>query len=97
MVVHHISILIMSTKMKAVVNAERQQIERIERLVQAGAYASVSAFMREAVDEKLERLRETRLAEQVGRYAVAGYGREDGDLVAVQDFSGVKSRQRAKR
>ncbi len=87
----------MGTKEKAVVNAERRQLVEIERLVSAGAYASVSEFMREAVDDKLERLREARLGEQVARYAAAGHSDEDAELLAAQAFETLARRPRAKR
>ena len=87
----------MGPKAKAVVNAERRQLIEIERLVKRGDYASVSEFMREAVDEKLERLRELRLGEQVARYSAAGHSDEDADLVAAQAFDTGARRPRAKR
>ncbi|HXU81765.1 MAG TPA: ribbon-helix-helix domain-containing protein [Polyangia bacterium] len=87
----------MAPKAKAVVNAEKQQLLEIERLVKRGDYASVSEFMRQAVDEKLQRLQETRLAEQVARYAAAGHSDEDNELVAAQAFSTRARRPRAKR
>jgi Arc/MetJ-type ribon-helix-helix transcriptional regulator len=84
-------------KAKAVVNAEKRQLAEIERLVKRGDYGSVSEFMREAVDEKLERLREMSLGEQVARYSAAGHSDEDGDLVAAQAFDTRTRRPRAKR
>lgn len=87
----------MGNKAKVVVNAEKRQLDEIERLVKAGSYASVSEFMREAVDEKLARLQEIRLAEQVARYSALGYSAEDPDLVAAQAWPGTRPRRRAKR
>ena len=87
----------MGPKAKAVVNAEKRQLVEIERLVKSGSYASVSEFMRQAVDEKLERLREARLGEQVARYSAAGHSEEDGDSVAAEAFDVPARRPRAKR
>lgn len=87
----------MGPKAKAVVNAEKRQLIEIERLVKRGDYASVSEFMREAVDEKLERMREARLGEQVARYSAAGHSEEDADLISAQAFDTRPRRPRAKR
>jgi hypothetical protein len=54
-------------KKKAASNAEPAQLERIEALVRSGEYRSTSEFLREAIDEKLERLRRRRLEEQLAR------------------------------
>lgn len=87
----------MGARAKAVINADRRQLVAIERLVDKGAYASTSQFVREALDEKLERLREARLSDQVARYAAAGLGDEDDDLVAAQAFPTERGRRRAAR
>jgi Arc/MetJ-type ribon-helix-helix transcriptional regulator len=73
-----------AAKQKAVINAEKSQIERVKRLVDDGRYRTVSEFVREAVDEKLERIAESRIAEAVERYCSAGHGEEDVDLVETQ-------------
>ena len=71
-------------KRKAVFTAERAQLERIEELVKAGRYRTSSELIREAIDEKLERVRRDVLNEQVARYCDAGYAAEDPELVDVQ-------------
>lgn len=82
-----------------VVNAERFQLERVEQLVEQGRYRTVSEFMREAVDEKLERVEQDRIAEAVERYCAAGHADEDSDLVEGQAFDAPPPRQskRARR
>jgi Arc/MetJ-type ribon-helix-helix transcriptional regulator len=87
----------MRTKARAVVSADKRQLTQIARLVRGGSYASTSAFVREALDEKLQRLREAHLRAQVTRYAAAGYSDEDEDLVAAQAFAAVRKRRRAAR
>lgn len=71
-------------KRKAVFTAEPAQLERIEELVKAGRYRTSSELIREAIDEKLERVRRDVLREQVARYCDAGYAAEDPELVDVQ-------------
>jgi Arc/MetJ-type ribon-helix-helix transcriptional regulator len=68
---------------KAVINADASAMGEVERLVAEGKYGSVSEFIREAVAEKLARLRRTRLEEQVARYALAATD-DDEDLIAGQ-------------
>jgi Arc/MetJ-type ribon-helix-helix transcriptional regulator len=87
----------MGTKAKSVINVEKHQLLEIERLVRLGDYASAAEFVREAVDEKLARLREARLGEQVAGYAAAGHSEEEPDLVAAQAFDASRRRPRAKR
>jgi Arc/MetJ-type ribon-helix-helix transcriptional regulator len=74
------------TKKKAVFTAEPTQLEQIEAVVRAGKYRSASEFLREAIDEKLRRLRQERLEAQVASYCAEGYGDEDRDLVEFQAF-----------
>lgn len=76
-----------AVKRKTVINAETAQIERVEELVAAGRYRTVSEFVREAVHEKLQRIEQDRIAEAVERYCAAGHADEDGDLVGAQAFS----------
>jgi Arc/MetJ-type ribon-helix-helix transcriptional regulator len=69
---------------KAVVSAEPAVLAEVEALVRRGAYATVSAFVREAMADKLARVRSLELREQVAKYC-----REDGDdneLIAAQAF-----------
>ena len=74
------------TKRKAVFTAEPAQLERIRELVESGRYRSSSALIREALDEKLERLRRERLAEQVAAYCERGYADDDERLIEIQAF-----------
>lgn len=83
------------SKRKAVISAEKEQLDRVEKLVRTRAYRTVSHFVREAIDEKLRRFERQHLADLVDRYCAAGYSDEDADLVAGQAFTG-KGR-RAKR
>jgi len=76
--------MVAAAKEKAVFNAEPAQLEEIQRIVRSGRYRSASEFLREAIDEKLERMRRDVLAEQVARYCAKGYGDEDEDLIAAQ-------------
>lgn len=73
-------------KRKTVFIAESHQVEAIGRLVEAGHYRSTSEFIREAIEEKLERLRRLRLSEQVARYCAEGHGDEDAGLIDHQAF-----------
>ena len=73
-------------KRKAVFTAEPDQLEQIRQLVDSGRYRTSSELIREAIDEKLERVRRDLLTEQVASYCDAGYADEDADLLAVQAF-----------
>ncbi len=75
-----------ATKQKMVFTAEAHQLEEIQAVVREGQYRSASEFLREAIDEKLARLRIDRVAEQVERYCAEGYGNEDRDLAEHQAF-----------
>ena len=55
-------------------------------VVQSRRYRSASELLREAIDEKLERLQRERLATQVDRYCDEGLGEEDLGLVESQAF-----------
>lgn len=72
------------------INAETAQLDRVERLIGAGRYRTLSEFVREAVEEKLERLERDRVAEAVERYCAAGHADEDVDLIAVQPIGGKR-------
>ena len=78
-------------KQKAVINAERAQLERVQGFIRRGRYRTVSEFVREAVDEKLARLEADRVAEAVERYCAAGHAAEDADLIGAQAF-GTRTR-----
>ncbi|HEX9150431.1 MAG TPA: ribbon-helix-helix domain-containing protein [Thermoanaerobaculia bacterium] len=80
----------MGAKRKAVFTAEPEQLDRIQEFVREGRYRSSSEFLREAIDEKLERLRGDLLAEQVARYCEKRYADEDEGLIARQAFDEEK-------
>ena len=82
--VHETSVTIMGTKERAVVNAHADQLRRVEHLVASGRYRTLSDFVREALDEKLARVEEEVLADEVERYCAAGYAHEDVDLIDAQ-------------
>lgn len=75
-----------TAKRKTVFTAEPTQLEQIQQIVATGLYRSSSELIREAIDEKLERVRRDQLAAQVARYCDEGYAAEDGDLIAAQAF-----------
>jgi Arc/MetJ-type ribon-helix-helix transcriptional regulator len=75
-------------KRKVVFTAEVEQVRAIEEVVRAGGARTASEFLRQAVDEKLARIRRARLAEQVARYAGAGHADGDADLIAWQADDG---------
>jgi Arc/MetJ-type ribon-helix-helix transcriptional regulator len=77
-------------KRKAVFTAEPDQLDQIQEMVRRGRYRTSSEFLREAIDEKLERLRRELLAEQVARYCVRRYSDEDESLIAGQAFDAEK-------
>ncbi len=74
------------TKRKTVFPAEPRQLEEIETAVRSGLYRSASEFLREAIDEKLRKLRRARLEAQVASYCAEGHGDEDRELVEFQAF-----------
>lgn len=84
-----------SPKKKAVINVEAEQLARVEDIVRAGRYRSVSELMREAIDDKLRALAETRVAEQVERYC-ANPPDDDDDLIAAQAFDDAPRGRRKK-
>jgi len=66
--------------------AEAINFEHIKAMVRSRRFPGVSAFLREAVDEKLRRIKQERLGAQVASYCAEGYGGEDRDLVEFQAF-----------
>ena len=78
-------------KRKAVINAEASQIERVQPLIDAGRYRTLSEFVREAMDEKLQRIEQERIAEAVEHYCAAGHADEDVELIDVQAFDTKRS------
>ena len=79
-------------RQKAVVSADGPAMAEVERLVRDGRYASVSEFVRQAIAEKLARLKRDRLEEQVARYGQESGTDEDDDLVAGQAFPAPRRR-----
>ena len=79
-------LIVKAAKQKAVINAEKLQLDRVQGLIASGRYRTLSAFVREAVEEKLERIEQGRLAEAVERYCAAGHADEDTDLITAQAF-----------
>jgi Arc/MetJ-type ribon-helix-helix transcriptional regulator len=73
-----------TAKKKAVFTAEPEQLEKIEAEVRSGRYRSASEFLREAIREKLARLRRERLTEQVASYCAEGRSLEDEELIGLQ-------------
>jgi Arc/MetJ-type ribon-helix-helix transcriptional regulator len=78
-------------KQKTVFTADPGQLTDISELVRSGRYKSTSEFLREAIDEKLQRLQRERLAAQVDRYCSEGYADEGRDLVEAQAFDPDRS------
>ena len=74
------------SKRKAVFMTEREQLKEIEAVVSTGRYRSLSAFLREAIREKLARLRRERLVQQVAQYCAEGEAAEDDGLPSLQAF-----------
>ena len=85
-----------AAKRKAVVSADADQLGAVKDLVQQGRYRTVSEFVREAMSEKLERLRRDELADQVTRYSEEED--RDDELIAWQAFDApaVRRGRRAK-
>jgi Arc/MetJ-type ribon-helix-helix transcriptional regulator len=73
-------------KLKTVFTADPEQVRRIRMAVQSRRYRSVSELLREAIDEKLERLRRESLGAQVDRYCREGLADEDAGLIKRQAF-----------
>ncbi len=71
---------------KIVVTAAPEQLDQIRRVVRSGRYRSSSEFLREAIEEKLDRLSGDLLAEQVAGYCERRYAQEDEGLIAGQAF-----------
>ena len=68
-------------RQKAVFTADPEQLRQLRVIVQSRRYRSASELLREAIDEKLERLRRERLAAQVDRYCDEALGDEEPGLV----------------
>ena len=71
---------------KAVISAEPAVLAEVEALVQRGAYPTVSAFVREAMSDKLARVRNLELREQVAKYCREGSDKDDDELISAQAF-----------
>jgi Arc/MetJ-type ribon-helix-helix transcriptional regulator len=76
----------MVAKKKVVFTAEPDQLDQIQEMVRRGRYRSSSEFFREAIDEKLDRLRGDLLVEQVSRYCEERYAGEDEGFIPRQAF-----------
>lgn len=77
------------SRKKAVISADPAALADVEALVREGKYATVSEFVREAMADRLTRIREARIAEQVARYCAGGGNVEDDDSpIAGQAFPG---------
>ena len=70
---------------KAVISAEPAALSEVEALVRRGVYPTVSAFVREAMNDKLEQVRNLQLREQVAKYCTESSS-EDDDLIPAQAF-----------
>lgn len=84
----------MGTKRRTVINAEPRQVERAMLLVKQGRYRTLSDFVREAVDEKLARIDDALLEDEVARYCAAGHADEDVDLIGAQGFDSAPAPRR---
>lgn len=71
-------------KVKTVFTADAEQVAAIDALIQSGRYRTTSEFLREAIDDKLRRLRAGRLSDQVARYCTGGHADEDRELIDAQ-------------
>ncbi len=77
----------MTTNTKKVVfTAKPEQLAQIRALVKAGKYPTVSKFLREAIDDRLEAIRRRRLEDQVERFCEEPRSEDDIDLIEVQAF-----------
>lgn len=85
-----------ATKQKVVINAEQSQLRRVQGLIGGGRYRTVSEFVREAIEDKLERIEQDHIAEAVERYCAAGHAHEDIDLIEAQavERTGVSGKAR---
>ena len=84
-------------KQKTITNAEASQLDRVQRLVDSGRYPTMSAFVREAIEEKPRRIEQDRVADAVERYCAAGHADEDLDLIATQAIEGTRGSGKASR
>jgi Arc/MetJ-type ribon-helix-helix transcriptional regulator len=89
---HQTSAPLMSPKERTVISADPAQILRVREIVQSGRYATVSEFVRTAIEEKLGRDRRLSLEREVERYVAAGHVREDADMVRAQAWKNRKPR-----
>lgn len=82
----------LNKKQRTVFSANPEQVRQIRIVVQSRWYRSASELLREAIDEKLERLRRERFTAQVDRYCAEGLAVEDIGLIGSQAYpSGAKS------
>ncbi len=71
---------------KELFSVEPGQLAQIKALVRSGEYRSASEFVREAIDEKLRRIRRECLERQVASYCANGHADEDRGLAEFQAF-----------
>jgi len=83
---------------RTVISAESSQLADVERLVDAGRYRTVSEFVREAMVEKLQRERDSALAEEVARYVAtaAEASHDEVALIRAQGLPGARRRAKAR-
>ena len=74
------------TKKKTVFNADPGQLDEIRKVVSTGRFRSASELLREAIDEKLERLRRERLDAQVESFVAEPTEAWDDEIVDLQAF-----------
>ena len=65
-------------KLRAVFNADAEQFQRVQELVRKGRYESTSAFLREAIGDKLRGLENAVMAAQLERACGAAETDDDG-------------------
>jgi Arc/MetJ-type ribon-helix-helix transcriptional regulator len=80
------TIIMRRRKEKVVFTAEPEQLAAMERVVREGRYESVSALLRDAINDKLYALRQERMAKQLEEYIDLGYADEDSGLIEAQAF-----------
>lgn len=89
----YLATLLHVARKKAVISADPEALALVEALVVEGRYATVSEFVREAIAQNLNRVRQSRLAEQVERYCESSDGKDDDDgLIGAQAFPSDEDR-----
>ena len=84
----------MGTKRRTVISADAGHIQQAEALVAAGRYRTLSDFVREAMDEKLARLEQEMLVDEVARYCATERDEAaDDDLISSQALEPSRGRR----